>query len=111
MDLLYLRLHLRGIFHYDFQHRLNMPPFPVHLGILGKAIPVFVERSIDEEGQLLGNQWLLTRMNGFGWGRFCYISFNKNKQTFLSLSDLGACVGLCLSGVLRFPVPERRLVQ
>jgi hypothetical protein len=39
---------------------------PIHLGFLGSLIPLIVERSIDEEGNLLGNQWLLTRMSGYG---------------------------------------------
>ena len=39
---------------------------PFHLGLLGRLIPVIVERSIDEEGNLLGNQWLLTRLAGYG---------------------------------------------
>ena len=39
---------------------------PIHLGILGKIVPLIAERTIDEEGNLLGNQWLLTRMSGFG---------------------------------------------
>ena len=52
---------------------------PIHLGLLGSIIPLIVERSIDEEGNLLGNQWLLTRMSGYGK---C-ILYNGRLGTFL----------------------------
>lgn len=81
------------------------------MGLLGNIIPIIAERSIDEEGNLLGNQWLLTRLTGYGWANICYVIKDEADKSGLSLSDLGAGFGVGLNGVLKFPVPSRKLVQ
>ena len=91
---------------------------PIHLGLFGSVIPLVAERSIDEEGNLLGNQWLLTRMSGYGkcilimegWASFCYVLKDTGKSG-CSMTQLGTKFGVGLNGVLRFPVPSRKLLQ
>jgi hypothetical protein len=89
------------------------------LGFFGSIIPLIAERSIDEEGNLLGNQWLLTRMSGYGkrifilmegWANFCYVLRDSGKGG-CSMTELGTKFGVGLNGVLRFPVPSRKLLQ
>lgn len=78
---------------------------------MGNIIPIIAERSIDEEGNLLGNQWLLTRLTGYGWAHICFVNNGEKGQSGLSLRELGTWIGIGLNGVLKFPVPSRKLVQ
>ncbi len=66
---------------------------------LGKLCPLIVERKIDEEGEPIGNDWVLTRLGGFGWSRLSFVFLNS------IFGKLSLFFGLHLRGKLIFPIP------
>jgi hypothetical protein len=51
---------------------LSLPIFPLALSWIGRLCPIIAERKIDEEGNLLGKNWLLTKLGGFSWIRLSF---------------------------------------
>lgn len=93
----------------------SLPFFvPIVLDWLGKLIPSLVERNIDAEGLSVGDdEWLQTRIGGFGWCQPCWLSKCEDvpapQRFFPRLTDIHAMLGVQLKGNLVFNSPKKLL--
>jgi hypothetical protein len=78
----------------------SLPIFPLVMSWIGRLCPIIAERKIDEDGNVIGKSWVLTRLGGSSWARFSF-AFVKTV-----IGNLKLCFGIHTRGKLLFPIPR-----
>jgi hypothetical protein len=79
---------------------LSLPLLPLVISWIGRLCPIIAERKIDEDGNVIGKSWVLTRLGGSGWTRFTFAFVNS------VIGNIKICFGVHTRGKLLFPVPR-----